>query len=57
MRVFAIDVLACECGGRLSIISTITDPDVIAPFLHSIGLPPLPPPLTPARAPPDSFWD
>ena len=32
MRVFAIDVLACSvCDGRMRIISTITDPDVIIP--------------------------
>jgi hypothetical protein len=58
MRVFAIDVLACaECGGRLRIISTITDPDVIGPFLRSIGLPSHPPPLHTARAPPGPGWD
>lgn len=27
----------------MSIISTITDLDVVAPFLRSIGLPPVPP--------------
>jgi len=58
MRVFAIDVLACaNCGGRMSIISTITDPAVIPPFLRSIGLPPHPPPLHTARAPPTPDWD
>jgi len=58
MRVFAIDVLACsDCGGRMSILSTITDTDVVAPFLRSIGLPPHPPPLHPARAPPVPAWD
>ena len=58
LRVFAIDVLACpDCGARMRIISTITDPKVIAPFLKSIGLPPYPPTLCPARAPPDTDWD
>lgn len=57
LRVFAIDVLACsDCGGRMKIISVILDPQVVVPFLKSIGLPPYPPPISPARAPPEPVW-
>ena len=56
-RVFLIDVLACpDCGSRMKVISVITDPEVIVPFLECVGLPPHPPPISPARAPPESFW-
>jgi hypothetical protein len=39
-RTFAIDVLACpECGGRLRLITTITDARVIDKILRHLGLP------------------
>jgi hypothetical protein len=39
-RAFAIDILACpDCGGRLRLISTITDSSVIEKILHHLGLP------------------
>jgi uncharacterized protein YbaR (Trm112 family) len=45
-RTFAIEVLACpECGGRLRLITTITDAAVIQKILEHLELP------TAARAP------
>ena len=52
-RVFAEDVLRCaHCGGRRRIIALITQADVICRILEHLGLPADPPPLAPARAPP-----
>ena len=49
-RVFAEDVLACAlCGGRMKIIATVTDPEVVRKILTSLGLPPRGPPVAPAR--------
>ena len=53
-RVLQIDSLACgQCGGRMKQISTITDPNVIMPFLDCLGITSTPPSLHPARPPPD----
>jgi len=49
---FAIDVLACACGGRLRFIATIEDPVVVRRILQHVGLPTETPEPTPARAPP-----
>ena len=38
-RVFEIDVLACECGGRLRIIADIHPPDTTRKILDCLGLP------------------
>ena len=38
-RVFAIDVLVCECGGRLRFLATIEDPLVVRRILRHLGLP------------------
>jgi len=51
--VFAIDVLACACGGRLRLIATIEDPAVVQRILGHLGLPTELPGLYPARPPPD----
>jgi hypothetical protein len=49
-RTFAIDVLACpDCGGRLRLIATITDPAVIDKILTHLGLPTEPPAPLPAK--------
>jgi len=48
--VFATDALSCSrCGGRLKIIATITNPEVVRKILMSLGLPPRAPPVAPAR--------
>ena len=51
-RVFAIDVLACTCGGRLRFIATIEDPPVVQRILRHLGLPTAIPQPAPARPPP-----
>jgi hypothetical protein len=52
-RGFALDVLQCErCGGRRKLIALIRDPFVTRAILLHLGLPSEPPPLAPARAPP-----
>jgi putative transposase len=49
-RAFAIDVLACpDCGGRLRLIATIDDRDVIEKILRHLGLPVELPTAVPAR--------
>jgi hypothetical protein len=49
-RVFLVDVLECpRCSGRMEVVATITQPDVIRAMLECIGLPARPPPLAPAR--------
>ena len=49
-RVFASDALACpKCGGRMSVIATITDPEVVRKVITSLGLPTRGPPVAPAR--------
>ena len=54
LRVFAIDVLACSCGGRAVPLKFITKPSVIHKILDHLGLPTKPPFIAPARAPPQS---
>ena len=57
-RVFALDVTVCpDCGGRLRLIAALTDPVSVRGYLHGVGLPTEPPPLLPARAPPQQAWD
>ena len=57
-RVFAIDVLRCpKCGGRRVMISFITDPPVIHKILTHVNLPTEPPPIPPARSPPQQEMD
>jgi Putative transposase len=51
-RVFAIDVLACACGGRLRFVATIEDPPVVHRILRHLGLPTDIPQPAPPRAPP-----
>jgi hypothetical protein len=49
-RTFAIDVLAYPgCGGRLRLLATIADPQVIAKILRHLDLPGEVPAPTPAR--------
>lgn len=53
-RVFEVDVLVCEhCGGPRRVLTFLTDPPVLRAILEHLGLPADPPPLAPARAPPD----
>ena len=50
-RTFAVDVLACECGGRLRLLATIEQPSVVAAILRHLGLPVDAPAPAPARMP------
>lgn len=53
-RVFAIDVLTCpNCGGPRKLIALINDELVVRKILAHLGLPTEPPPMAPARAPPE----
>ena len=52
-RVFGLDVLRCEhCGGCRKLIAMITDAFVARRILEHLGLASEPPPIAPARAPP-----
>ncbi|MFT5290576.1 MAG: hypothetical protein ACI82F_002651 [Planctomycetota bacterium] len=58
-RVFRIDVLHCtHCGGRRKLIAFITHPPDIRRILGHLKLPVDPPPIAPARPPPqlDFAW-
>jgi hypothetical protein len=60
-RAFDLDVLACpRCGGRMTLIATIEEPDVIHRILRHLGLPTeMPEPRAPRPPPPgaDFFSD
>ena len=47
-RVFAADILTCDCGGMLRILATIRPPETTRKILDHLGLPSRPPPLAPA---------
>ena len=54
-RVFAIDVLRCTaCGGPRQVIAFLSEPSVVTRILRHLNLPAVPPPLAPARAPPQA---
>jgi hypothetical protein len=49
-RTFELDILACsECGGRLRLLATITQREVIERILAHVGLPTDPVVPEPAR--------
>ena len=53
-RVFEIDVLVCDhCGGRRRIIAFVSETAVVQKILVHLGLPHEPPPIAPARSPPE----
>ena len=53
-RVFSSDLSECAaCGGRLRIITALTDPASIRTYLEGVGLPAMPPP----RAPPEPLFE
>jgi hypothetical protein len=51
-RTFQIDILACECGGRLRLLATIEEPAVVKRILKQLDLPIETPSPAPARSPP-----
>ncbi len=57
-RVWKVDVTECPtCHGRLELLATITQPEVIASFLECVGLAARPPPLASAREPAQPDFD
>jgi Putative transposase len=49
-RVFLEDVLKCpRCSGRMKIIATVTEPEVVRKILRCLALPADPPPAAPAK--------
>ena len=38
-RVFQIDALEFECGGRMKIVAAVTDPDPVRRYLEGTGQP------------------
>jgi len=49
-RTFEIDILACpDCGGRLRLLATIEDTEVVAKILAHLNLPIDPPEPSPVR--------
>lgn len=57
-RSFAIDIMQCaSCKGRLKVIATIKDQNVIRQILGHLGLPTEIPIRAPARAPPQTDLD
>lgn len=56
-RTFAIDVLKCEkCGGKMKVIATIEDPEVIVKILKHLGLSWEVPERAPPCAPPQESF-
>jgi len=49
-RAFEVDVLACDCGGRLRLLALLEAGTVTARILRYLGLPPEVPSARPARA-------
>ncbi len=54
-KVFAVDVLACPCGGRLQLIAFIAEATVAKRILDHLGLDSRGPPLARSQAPPDAL--
>jgi hypothetical protein len=53
-RTFGVDSLACPtCSGRMTVLSTIPEPDVVRKILAHLGLPTSPPRRAAARDPTD----
>jgi len=48
----ALPLLCPACGGQMSILAFLTDPPVVSAILLHLDLPHRPPPLSPARGPP-----
>jgi hypothetical protein len=52
-RIYGVLPLLCPaCGGQMKILAFLTDPPVVSSILLHLDLPHQPPPLSPARGPP-----
>jgi len=57
-RIYEVLPLICpHCGAQMRMIAAITDQPSIVRILTHIGEPEKPPPITPARGPPEWEWD
>jgi hypothetical protein len=58
-RTFKVDVFSCpKCAGRRRVLAYLTESAVLRRILRHLHLPELPPPLAPARAPPQqALWN
>lgn len=57
-RIYEVMPLLCpRCGSPLRVISFITEPKVIRKILLHLGQPTEPPPLSPARGPPQEEFE
>ena len=57
-RIYEVLPLVCpHCGAEMRIVAAITDKPSIEGILIHIGETQRPPPITPARAPPEWEWD
>ena len=56
-RVFGHDLSCPQCHGPMQVIQVVEDPVVSEKILPHLGLPTSLPPVSPARAPPDSELD
>jgi len=54
-RVYEVHPLRCpSCHGEMRILAFLTDPAVVRPILRHLRIPEHPPPVAPARAPPQT---
>lgn len=54
-RVYEVDPLRCPaCDGEMRILAFLTDPGVVRPILRHLRIPEHPPPVSPARGPPQT---
>lgn len=52
-RIYEVLPLLCPaCGGQMRILAFLTDPPVVTAILLHLELPHKPPPISPARGPP-----
>lgn len=57
-RIYEVLPLLCPaCGGELRVIAFLTDPPVVQGILLHLDLPHRPPPIAPARGPPQAELD
>ncbi len=53
----ALPLLCPRCGQPMKIIAFITEPETVAGILEHLGQPSEPPPIAPARGPPQEEFD
>jgi len=57
-RIYEVLPLICPaCGGPMRIVAFLSEPSVVRPILIHLGLPDRPPPVAPARGPPQAEFD